>query len=169
MRGLDLANLASVCTGWVVERNRKRMASYREARSYFTVSNTSMGEALAAVAVRQRETILSRAHQISAANLTLLDGFFTRFHDVFSWVRPSGGMTAFPWLISGENSRAFCEEAARGGVLLAPGECFAVPMHFRVGFAASGERFPRGLERLADLVARLVREGGLRQTACVRA
>ena len=40
---------------------RKRMSSCREARSYFTVSNTSMGEALAAVAVRQREKILARA------------------------------------------------------------------------------------------------------------
>ena len=65
-------------------------------------------------------------------------------------------MTAFPWLLSGENSRAFCEEAVRGGVLLAPGDCFAVPAHFRVGFAASGERFAEGLEQLADLVTRLV-------------
>jgi len=161
--------LAGLRTGWLLERDRKRMASYREARSYFTVSNTSIGEALAAVAVRQREKILARARQISAANLTRLDGFFAQFHDVFGWVRPRGGMTAFPWLISGENSRAFCEEAARANVLLAPGDCFAAPVHFRVGFAASGERFPEGLERLADLVKRLVREGGLRQTACVRA
>jgi aspartate/methionine/tyrosine aminotransferase len=160
--------LAGLRAGWLVERNSKRMASYREARSYFTVSNTSMGEALAAVAVRQREKILARAGQISAANLARLDGFFAQFHHVFGWVRPGGGMTVFPWLLSGENSRAFCEEAARGGVLLAPGDCFAVPAHFRVGFAASGERFAEGLERLADLVARAVREGGERQTAAVR-
>jgi len=138
--------LAGLRRGWLVERNRKRMSSYREARSYFTVSNTSMGEALAAVAVRQREKILARAGQISAINLARLDSFFAQFHQVFGWVRPGGGMTAFPWLLSGENSRAFCEEAARGGVLLAPGDCFAVPTHFRVGFAASGERFVEGLE-----------------------
>ena len=160
--------LAGLRTGWLVERDRKRMSSYREARSYFTVSNTSMGEALAAVAVRQREKILARARQISAANLAQLDGFFSRFHDVFGWVRPVGGMTAFPWLISGENSRAFCEEAARGGVLLAPGDCFAMPQHFRVGFGASGERFAEGLERLADLVMRVVSNGRKRQTASVR-
>ncbi|HEX2716003.1 MAG TPA: aminotransferase class I/II-fold pyridoxal phosphate-dependent enzyme [Candidatus Acidoferrales bacterium] len=161
--------LAGLRTGWLVERDRRRMASYREARSYFTVSNTSMGEALAAVAVRQREKILARARQISAANLTRLDGFFAEFSDLFGWVRPRGGMTAFPWLISGENSRAFCEEAARGGVLLAPGDCFGVPAHFRVGFAASGERFPEGLERLADVVRRVAREGRAGHTAVVRA
>jgi len=75
-------------------------------------------------------------------------------------------MTAFPWLLSGENSRAFCEEVARGGVLLAPGDCFAMPAHFRVGFAASGERFVEGLERLADLVTRLVRERGAASRRC---
>ena len=160
--------LAGLRAGWLVERNPKRMSSYREARSYFTVSNTSMGEALAAVAVRQREKILARAGQISAINLARLDSFFAKFHDVFGWVRPGGGMTAFPWLLSGENSRAFCEEVARGGVLLAPGDCFAMPAHFRVGFAASGEHFAEGLERLADLVTRLVREGGERQAAGVR-
>jgi aspartate/methionine/tyrosine aminotransferase len=74
--------LAGLRAGWLVERNRKRLDSYREARSYFTVSNTSMGEALAAVAVRQREKILARAGQISAANLTRLDGFFAQFHHV---------------------------------------------------------------------------------------
>jgi len=158
--------LAGLRAGWLVERNPKRMSSYREARSYFTVSNTSMGEALAAVAVRQREKILARAGQISAINLARLDSFFAQFHDVFGWVRPGGGMTAFPWLLSGENSRAFCEEVARGGVLLAPGDCFAMPAHFRVGFAASGERFVEGLERLADLVTRLVRERGAASRRC---
>ena len=161
-------SLAGLRAGWLVERNRKRLASYREARSYFTVSNTSMGEALAAVAVRQREKILARAGQISAANLTRLDGFFEQFHHVFGWVRPVGGMTAFPWLLSDENSLTFCEEAAGGGVLLAPGDCFAMPEHFRVGFGASSERFAEGLERLADLVTKVVRERGERQTAGVR-
>src|SRR5262249_23429664 len=161
--------LAGLRAGWLVERDGKRIAKYREARSYFTVSNTPMGEALAAVAVRQREKILARTRQVSATNLAHLDGFFAQFHDVFGWVRPGGGMTAFPWLISGENSRAFCEEAARGGVLLAPGDCFAVPAHFRVGFAATGERFPEGLERLADVVRRVAREGGVRHAAGVRA
>jgi aspartate/methionine/tyrosine aminotransferase len=161
--------LAGLRTGWIVERDDRRMAQYREARSYFTVSNTSMGEALATVAVRQREKIYARAQKISAANLAMLDGFFAEFRDVFDWVRPQGGMTAFPWMISGENSRAFCEDAARAGVLLAPGDCFGVPSHFRVGFAAAGERFPEGLARLADAVRRVARESGKRQTAGTRA
>jgi hypothetical protein len=43
-----------------------------------------------------------------------------------------------------------------------------MPVHFRVGFAARGERFPERLERLADLVTRVVSNGRKRQTASVR-
>ena len=34
----------------------------------------------------------------------------------------------------------------------APGDCFRMPSHFRLGFGASGERFPQALERLADFL-----------------
>ena len=64
-------------------------------------------------------------------------------------------MTAFPWLVSGENSRAFCQGAAEQGILLAPGDCFDVPApssHFRLGFAAVTDKFPDALERLGELV-----------------
>lgn len=72
--------------------------------------------------------------------------------ETIGWIRPRGGMTAFPWLVSGENATAFCRAAAEHGVLLAPGECFDVPSHFRLGFAASEEKFPQALERLGAIV-----------------
>ena len=67
---------------------------------------------------------------------------------------PGGGMTAFPWLRSGENSRAFCQAAAEQGILLAPGDCFdeACSSHFRLGFAAITDKFPEALERLGEFV-----------------
>jgi len=38
------------------------------------------------------------------------------------------------------------------GVMLAPGDCFGMPSHFRLGFAASGEKFAAGVERLAEVL-----------------
>jgi aspartate/methionine/tyrosine aminotransferase len=61
-------------------------------------------------------------------------------------------MTAFPWLLSGENSREFCRAAAERGILLAPGDCFDAPPHFRLGFAAMADKFPEALERLGEFV-----------------
>jgi DNA-binding transcriptional MocR family regulator len=72
--------------------------------------------------------------------------------DVLGWIRPRGGLTGFPWLMSGEGTRPFCQAAAERGILLAPGDCFEVPSHFRLGFAASGDRFDTALDRLGEFV-----------------
>ncbi len=69
------------------------------------------------------------------------------------WVRPRGGMTAFPWLTDAADARPFCRDAMQQGILLAPGDCFEMPAHFRIGFAASGERFAAAMERLEEFAA----------------
>jgi aspartate/methionine/tyrosine aminotransferase len=38
---------------------------------------------------------------------------------------------------------------------MAPGDCFGMPQHFRLGFAASGERFAQGIERFAEFLQNL--------------
>src|SRR5262249_662100 len=73
-------------------------------------------------------------------------------NEPLGWIRPMGGMTAFPWLASGENARPFCQAAAELGILLAPGDCFDVPSHFRLGFAASAGEFPKALEKFGEFV-----------------
>jgi len=146
--------LAGLRLGWLVERDRKRMEQCRRARSYFTVSGTALGEKLGIIALRNREKIYERVREVTTANLSVLDGFFKEHERVFSWMRPTGGMTSFPWMKSGEDSRAFCGEAAEQGVLLAPGDCFGMPKHFRIGYGAAAEQFPRAIERLSKLVER---------------
>jgi len=61
-------------------------------------------------------------------------------------------MTAFPWLVTGENARPFCQAAAERGILFAPGDCFDVPSHFRLGFAAAADKFGRALDRMEELM-----------------
>ena len=73
-------------------------------------------------------------------------------HETFGWIPPRGGVTAFPWLLSGENSRAFCRAAVEQGILLAPGDCFDAPSHFRLGFGAVSDEFPDAIDRLGKFV-----------------
>jgi aspartate/methionine/tyrosine aminotransferase len=145
--------LSGLRTGWMVEPDPLRRRQYLNARSYFTVSNTVLGERLATLALNRHETIYSRARHIASANLTLLDAFFEAHRDAMRWVRPRGGMTAFPWLTSAADSRPFCRDAMQCGILLAPGDCFGMPAHFRIGFAASGERFAAAIGRLEEFLA----------------
>jgi aspartate/methionine/tyrosine aminotransferase len=144
--------LSGIRTGWIVERDRERMQQYAEARSYFTISNPPLAEKFAEIAVRHRETIFARTRKVATTNLHLLDEFFTRHAGKLSWVRPRGGLTAFPWLKDGSDSRAFCAEAAERGVLLAPGDCFEIPDHFRLGFGVFAEGFGEALGRISEVL-----------------
>ncbi len=144
--------LSGLRVGWIVERDRARMEEYINARGYFTISNAVINETLATHATRLREVIFARVREVAGKNLAHLEKFFAEHRDALDWVRPQGGMTVFPWLRSGADARSFCEGAAAQGVLLAPGDCFGMPAHFRLGFAASGDRFSAAIERLSDFV-----------------
>ncbi len=142
-------SLAGLRLGWIVEPNAGRRARYLNGRQYFTISNTIAGELAAAIAVRHRKTILGRTQTVAQANLQYLDGMFEEQRGVLDWVRPAGGMTCFPRLVSEVDTRAFCQAAAGQGILLVPGDCFGVPDRFRLGFGVSAETFPAALKRLA--------------------
>ncbi len=145
-------SIAGVRTGWMIEHDAERRKQYWNARAYFSVSNTTTGEILSEIAVRKRDVVLGKSQETAARNLKLLESFMADHHGVLGWIPPQGGMTAFPWLLSGENARPFCQAAAERGILLAPGDCFDVPSHFRLGFAAAGDDFSKALDRFGAFV-----------------
>jgi aspartate/methionine/tyrosine aminotransferase len=144
--------LSGVRTGWMIEHDRERRERYWNARAYFSISNNTAGEMLAEIAMRHRDIVLGKTRGTATRNLRELDAFMADHRETLGWIPPRGGMTAFPWLVSGEDSRAFCQAAAKRGILLAPGHCFDAPPHFRLGFAAVTDKFPDALHRLGELV-----------------
>ena len=143
-------SLAGVRTGWMIEHDARRRQQYWHARAYFSISNSTTGEILSEIAIR--EVVLGKAQEAATRNLQLLERFMEEHRDMLGWISPRGGMTAFPWLVSGENDRAFCQAATGRGILLAPGDCFDAPSHFRLGFAAAGDNFPKALDRFGAFV-----------------
>ena len=144
--------LSGVRTGWMIEHDPKRRERYWNARAYFSVSNNTAGEMLAEIAMRHRNIVLGKTQETATQNLRQLAAFMSEHRETLGWIPPRGGMTAFPWLASGENSHAFCQAAAEQGILLAPGDCFDAPSHFRLGFAAMTDKFPDALDRLGEFV-----------------
>jgi aspartate/methionine/tyrosine aminotransferase len=144
--------LSGLRIGWIVEHDPLRRERYHNARNYFTITGNVFGERLAVLALEHGESIYTRARHVAQANLALLDRVLAQYGDLLQWLRPRGGMTAFPWLADGGDSREFCRRLAKTGVLIVPGDCFSQPSHFRVGFAASGERFPLAMERLSEFL-----------------
>src|ERR1700678_413303 len=144
--------LSGVRTGWMIEHDPKRRKDYWTARSYFSITNNTAGEFLAELAMRHRDAVLGRTQKVASENLQMLGRFMSEHQETIGWIPPRGGMTAFPWLVSGEDSRSFCQAAAEQGILLAPGGCFHGPSHFRLGFGAVSDKFPDALGRLGELV-----------------
>ena len=142
--------LAGVRTGWMIENDAKRRERYRNARTIFSISNNTAGEKLAEIAMRHRNIVLGKTQETATRNLRQLTTLMSEHRETLGWIPPRGGVTAFPWLISGEDSRPFCQAAAEQGILLAPGDCWDAPQHFRLGFAAMTDKFPDALDRLGD-------------------
>ena len=136
----------------MIEHNAQRRQQYWTARAYFSISNTTTGEILSEIAIRKRDVVLGKTQEFATRNLALLDRFMADSRDVLGWIPPQGGMTAFPWLVSEENDRSFCQAATEHGILLAPGDCFDAPSHLRLGFAATGGNFSNALDRFGSFV-----------------
>src|SRR6516164_3557265 len=145
-------SIAGVRTGWMIEHDAKRRQQYWTARAYFSISNTTTGEILSEIAIRQHDVVLGQTQHVATLNLKLLARFMHDHRDVIGWIPPMGGITAFPWLTSAEDARPFCQAAANLGLLFAPGDCFDVPSYFRLGFAAAGDNFSKALDRFGAFV-----------------
>jgi aspartate/methionine/tyrosine aminotransferase len=143
-------SLSGLRIGWIVERDAERRDQYTQARGYFSISNAPIAEKVAVIALQHRQKILERSRTVATANLQLLDQFFAEHEHELGWVRPRGGMTGFPWLKSGSDAREFCRAVAARGVLLAPGDCFGMAEHFRLGFGVTPEGFASGLETISN-------------------
>ena len=151
--------LSGLRVGWMIDRDPARRERYLNARNHFTVTGNVFGEQLAALALEHSDKIYAHARNVAQKNLALLDQVLTEHDGFLQWLRPAGGMTAFPWLTNGTETREFCRRLAKRGVLIVPGDCFGQPKHFRLGFAASGDRFPLAMERFAEFLHAESRQG----------
>jgi len=78
--------------------------------------------------------------------MALLKQFMERHRGTLGWIPPGGGTVAFPWLLDGRDSRPICQALAREGVLVAPGDCFGLAEHLRIGVGAQASGFQDALE-----------------------
>ncbi len=139
--------LAGVRIGWLATRDaglRERVAAFKH---YLTICSAAPSELLATIALRAKDTVLTRSRAIVEANLPVLDDFFARRTD-FSWVRPRAGTTALVQVHRDGAIDDFARELADAeGVMILPANVFDLPgSAFRVGYARAG--MPEALARL---------------------
>jgi aspartate/methionine/tyrosine aminotransferase len=128
---------------------------------HFTITSPTVSEALAVIALKNRDRIFSSAAARVAAGHAAFSRSVERLSGLIGHVPLRGGTTAFPWLTFTRDSRPFAEALAAEGVLVAPGDCFDAPHHFRVGFGAS-EDMSAALRVFEEVVRRVAQEAPAR-------
>ncbi len=146
--------LAGLRIGWIATKNRKiyeRMASLKD---YTTICNSAPSEFLAEVAMRNRQKLVDRNLNIIKRNLSVMDDFFQRYANLFSWIRPHAGSMAFPHYLGGD-VESFCDELVRkAGVLLLPGSMYdEYANHFRLGLGR--KNLPEAVIKLEEFVEKI--------------
>ena len=101
--------------------------------------------------MRNHKILAERNLAIIKNNLSIIDNFFRRHADLFTWVRPQSGSMAFPRYLNGD-VESFCDELVRKvGVLLLPGSVYDDTYnHFRLGLGR--KNLPEAVARLEDFL-----------------
>jgi aspartate/methionine/tyrosine aminotransferase len=144
--------LAGLRIGWIATKNKKILEKMAALKDYTTICNSAPSEFLAEIALRNRQKLIDRNLGIIQANLEIMQGFFVRHADLFSWVPPRAGTMAFPRLRRGSVDD-FCDRLVmEAGVLLLPGSVYDDSRnHFRLGLGRSN--LPQAVERLERFLA----------------
>jgi aspartate/methionine/tyrosine aminotransferase len=140
--------------GWLIDPDAKRRSALLDMRSYFTISGSPLTEAIGAHALEHAPAILGRLREVASANHALLADFMADCRATLDWAAPAGGTTCFPWLRDDRDARPLCEALAKAGVLIAPGDCFEMPSHFRLGFGAMRSGYATALGIFREVLAR---------------
>ena len=135
--------------GWLACQDRAFLQQCERYKHYLSICNSAPSELLAEIALKARDTILTRNRGIVQHNTGLLTAFFADFPDLFDWHPSDGGCVAFvrykpgPWGADGVES--FTERLVEeSGVLLLPSSIYhselgPVPQdRFRIGFGRHG-------------------------------
>ncbi|HKG25149.1 MAG TPA: aminotransferase class I/II-fold pyridoxal phosphate-dependent enzyme, partial [Thermomicrobiales bacterium] len=137
-------------------------------RDYISLAPARLSDALADVALKLRDQIVARNHEIVAANLAAADRWFAEHADLVSWTRPHAGLLALMRYHLDVPSLDLSNKlAADYSVMLAPGSAFGFEGHLRIGIGQTQRIFEEGLNRTAACLQQLQREEVARRAVAV--
>ncbi|MGH3501975.1 MAG: capreomycidine synthase [Nocardioidaceae bacterium] len=145
--------LPGLRVGWCLAAP-ETLAACMRIRDYTTLALSPLVELVATRAVQHAGRLLAPRLAQARRNRDLLDAWVERNQRCVSWVRPDGGVVAFPRLRHLKRTDGFCQRLMdEHGVLLVPGSCFDRPQHVRLGFGGPTAELEAGLARVSALFA----------------
>lgn len=142
-------SLAGLRLGWVATRDAAVKKALLSHRDYNMISCGMIDEALAALALANKDKLLARSLRIVRENLGILDKWVESEQHI-SYVKPSAGTTALVNYDFDMDSFDFCKALMRDtGALVTPSGCFGEPRGMRVGYACDTEELKEGLAAIS--------------------
>ena len=115
-------------------------------------------EILAIIALRNKDKLIKRTMGFIQRNLDLLDGFMSKYQNLFAWNRPRACTTGFMKLkepvlkLGNGGAKGFCDLLRQEAeILLLPGAMYDYPDQFvRIGFGRAN--LPEALIALEQFI-----------------
>lgn len=127
-------SLPGLRIGWLATGHRALRQNLLRMKDYTTICNSAPSEILALIGLGAGEKILQRNRALIAENLALAESFFMARPDLFEWLAPQGGSTAFPRYLGGAVEEWCDDLVAKKSLMILPGTVYDKPGgFFRIG------------------------------------
>jgi len=146
-----LPGVGGLRVGWIVG-DKAVCDRVRKLKEVTTICSSLLDEVVTAAIIRDNKKYILKARDTAKKNTAIIDKWMASRKDV-QWVRPSGGVVAFPRLPDGIDDLDFCKRLLKEkGTLVSPGTYFGVKGHFRMGFGKEESVVKKGLERIGQML-----------------
>jgi aspartate/methionine/tyrosine aminotransferase len=147
--------LPGLRTGWIAGP-KDLVARCWAMRDYISLSPGKLNDALAIMAIKNRDKIIERNNGIIAANLGAARAWIDRHADILSWQPPKAGLLALLRYRLPISSMELANKLAEDyGVMLAPGSVFGYEHHLRLGIGQQPSIFEAGLAQTSACFSKL--------------
>lgn len=154
--GLSKAyGLPGLRTGWLVgpAEMAEKLWGYHD---YTSIGPTMLTDRIASLALKpeRHARLLERTRRILRDNYPAMRDWLGKHESLFKHVAPRAGAIAWIGFRKKWNSADVAEELrAKKGVLLVPGEQFAMPGYLRIGFGEDAGKLQKALGRFDEWIA----------------
>ncbi|MFK7823123.1 MAG: aminotransferase class I/II-fold pyridoxal phosphate-dependent enzyme [Oligoflexales bacterium] len=127
---------AGLRIGWVTSQNRGILDKFGKFKHYLSICNSAPSEWLATKILKNQRKIIADNNHLVKENYKIVKGYFESAENIFQWVEPQGGCTAYPKYLGRGNILDVADHLLKDkGVLILPAWVYEQDnQHFRISF-----------------------------------
>lgn len=140
--------MAGLRTGWIVSQDKKLIKDLLSFKDYLSICNSAPSEILALMAINHFDTFISHNIEKIKQNIQVFTDFVKHHSNLFHFIPPMAGSTAFVKLNINESALEFSNKLVeQTGIMTVPAEMFGYnEKYIRIGFGR--ENFKEVLQKL---------------------